>query len=167
MILSLSTSLTSVSILSVCCFSRYLSLWEHTYLSYHTLILFLIVTWTPLFIQHIVIIKQNVGWPSFPAWLTEAQVMRRQLGGWKMDGCIHKVYRVLEQCLASSKILTPHPLSTQRVCPPTARVWGGGGSIFWKTPDIGLTSYSMYNPSTDISNTTLCGGGVPGGGGLQ
>jgi hypothetical protein len=35
-----------------------------------------------------------------------------------------------EQCLASSKILTPapHPLSTQRVCPPPApKAVGGGG----------------------------------------
>ncbi len=24
-----------------------------------------------------------------------------------------------------------------------ARWWGGGGSIFWKTPDIGLASYSI------------------------
>jgi hypothetical protein len=32
-----------------------------------------------------------------------------------------------EQCLASSKLLTPHPLSTQRVCPPPAPKAGGGG----------------------------------------
>ncbi len=40
----------------------------------------------------------------------------------------------------------PTPLSTQRVCPPPAPKtgrWGGGGSIFWKTPDIGLVSYSI------------------------
>ncbi len=32
-----------------------------------------------------------------------------------------------ELCLASSKILTPHPLSTQRVCPPPHQRRGGGG----------------------------------------
>jgi hypothetical protein len=46
----------------------------------------------------------------------------------------------------------PHPLSTQRVCPTPAPKagrytlagrWGGGGSIFRKTPDIGLASYSI------------------------
>ncbi len=57
------------------------------------------------------------------------------------------------QCLASSKILTPHPTSTQRVRPPPAPKAGGthspgggegdGVSIFWKTPDIGFTSYSL------------------------
>ncbi len=63
-----------------------------------------------------------------------------------------------ELCLASSKILTPtppHPLSTQRVCPPPAPKEGGGthqpgsegggGSIFWKTTDIGLVSYSIIS----------------------
>jgi hypothetical protein len=55
-----------------------------------------------------------------------------------------------ELCLASSKILTPHPLTARRECTPApvrgedklARGRGGGGSIFWKTPDIGLASYS-------------------------
>jgi hypothetical protein len=47
------------------------------------------------------------------------------------------------QCLASSKILTPHPLTARRVCTPPTSMWGedthslhgegGGGSIFWKT----------------------------------
>jgi hypothetical protein len=58
------------------------------------------------------------------------------------------------QCLASSKILTPHPLTARRVCttPPLVREddtlvrWRGGGggesifSIFWKTPDTVLDS---------------------------
>ncbi len=56
------------------------------------------------------------------------------------------------QCLASSRILTTHPLTAWRVCTP--RLWcvgrgdtlagrrGGGGSIFWKTPDTAL--YSTY-----------------------
>jgi hypothetical protein len=55
------------------------------------------------------------------------------------------------QCLSSSKILTPHPLTARRVCtrPPLVRGedtlngWrGGGGSIFCKTPDTAL--YSTY-----------------------
>jgi hypothetical protein len=51
-----------------------------------------------------------------------------------------------EQCLASYKLLTTHPLFTQRVCPSPAPKGThspggeGGGSIFWKTPDIGLAS---------------------------
>jgi len=53
----------------------------------------------------------------------------------------------------------PRHLSTQRVCPPPApkaggytlaRGWGGGGSIFWKTPDIGLTSYSIIPRRTKV-----------------
>ncbi len=32
-----------------------------------------------------------------------------------------------EQCLASSELLNPHPLSTQRVCPPTPTVPKAGG----------------------------------------
>ena len=46
--------------------------------------------------------------------------------------------------------IDPPPLSTQRLCPPPHQTgyilvgqWGGGGSIFWKTPDIGLASYSL------------------------
>ncbi len=34
------------------------------------------------------------------------------------------------------------PHSARRVCPPPATKAGGGGSIFWKTWDIGLASYS-------------------------
>ncbi len=39
--------------------------------------------------------------------------------------------------------------------------WGGRGSIFWKTPDIGLASYSTYNLSTVwgmyfIQYSTVC-----------
>ncbi len=58
-----------------------------------------------------------------------------------------------EQCLASSELLTPHPLSTQRVGPlPVPKggggggthspggEWGGGSIVLW-TPDIGLASY--------------------------
>ncbi len=63
-----------------------------------------------------------------------------------------------ELCLTSSKILTPTPLSDQRVCPPPAPKAGDthspggetvGGSIFWKTPAIGLASYN--NLSTDVN----------------
>ncbi len=66
-----------------------------------------------------------------------------------------------ELCLASSKILTPQPLSTQRVCPPPvpkageythARKWGSGRSIFWKTLDIGLASYSIISLRYNLSN---------------
>jgi hypothetical protein len=57
------------------------------------------------------------------------------------------------QCLASYKILTPHPLTARRVYPQplpplvrgedTLAGWkGGGGSIFFKTPDTAL--YSTY-----------------------
>jgi hypothetical protein len=53
--------------------------------------------------------------------------------------------------------IDPHPLSARRVCPPPATKAGGthspggegdGGSIFWKTRDIGLPSYSN-NLSTE------------------
>jgi hypothetical protein len=50
-----------------------------------------------------------------------------------------------------SKYLPPTALSTQRVCPPPApkaggtHSPGGGGSIFWKTPDIRLASYSIIS----------------------
>jgi hypothetical protein len=55
---------------------------------------------------------------------------------------------------AFSELLTPHPLSTQGVCPPLTpkaggshspddEMVGGGGSIVRKTPDIGLASYSI------------------------
>ncbi len=52
-------------------------------------------------------------------------------------------------CLASSEILTHHPLTARRVCTPLVReedtlAWwrGGGGSIVRKTPDTAL--YSIY-----------------------
>jgi hypothetical protein len=55
------------------------------------------------------------------------------------------------QCLASSEILTPHPLTARRVCSPPPLVrgedtlagWrGGGGSKVRKTPNTAL--YSIY-----------------------
>ncbi len=58
------------------------------------------------------------------------------------------------QCLTSSEILTPHPLTAWRVCTPHAfgaggehtrwveSGWGGGGSITRKTPGTAL--YSIY-----------------------
>ncbi len=48
------------------------------------------------------------------------------------------------QCLASSEILTPHPLTARRVCTPA--FVAGGGHTRWrlveKTPDTAL--YSIY-----------------------
>jgi hypothetical protein len=49
------------------------------------------------------------------------------------------------------KYCPPGPLSARRVCPPSATEAGGthspggegdGGSIFWKTREIGLPSYN-------------------------
>ncbi len=84
-------------------------------------------------------------------------------------------------CLSSSKILTPTPLSARRVCTPAFVGGGGGGhtrraerglgSIFWKTRDIGLPSYSN-NLSTvwndeDLEPVFQCSvAGVGGGGGV-
>ncbi len=75
---------------------------------------------------------------------------------------IHRVQ--ISVWLASSELLTPHPLSTQRVCPQPAPKaggtqdtlavrCGGGGSIFRKTSDIGLASYSIILLRI---NHTLC-----------
>jgi hypothetical protein len=59
--------------------------------------------------------------------------------------------RVQSCVMRLPKYWPPTPFSTRRVCPPPAtkavhtRVaerGGGGGSIFWKTKDIGLASYS-------------------------
>ncbi len=48
----------------------------------------------------------------------------------------------------SECVLPPH----QRRGYTLAGRWGGGGSIFWKTPDIGLASYLLqYNLSTDTA----------------
>ncbi len=56
-------------------------------------------------------------------------------------------YRIQSSVWRLPNLLTTHPLSTQRVCPPPApkavRGWGGGGLIFRKTPDIGLASYTV------------------------
>jgi len=62
------------------------------------------------------------------------------------------------------KCCPPPPLSTQRVCPSPepkaggytlAGRWGGGGSIFWKTPDIGLASYSIISPRLTVVRGVL------------
>jgi hypothetical protein len=65
----------------------------------------------------------------------------------------HKVLTYVEYRAVSGVFqnIDPHPLSTQRVCPP--RIKGGGYTlsgrwrvnslVVWKTPDIGLTSYSL------------------------
>ncbi len=70
-----------------------------------------------------------------------------------MIGMDHKVLtynRVQSSVWRLPNYWPPTPLSTQRVCPPAipkrgggytlAGRWGGGGTIFWKTPDIGLAS---------------------------
>ncbi len=65
--------------------------------------------------------------------------------------CTYIEYRAVSGVF---RTIDPHPLSTQRVCPPPAPEaggvgythagrWGGGGSIFRKMPDIGLASYSI------------------------
>jgi hypothetical protein len=54
------------------------------------------------------------------------------------------------------KYWPPTPLSTPQVCPTPAHSpggEGGGGSIFWKTPAIGLASYNnLSSDSTDNLN---------------
>jgi hypothetical protein len=64
-------------------------------------------------------------------------------------------YRAVSGVFPILKHLPPIPLSTQRVCPTPAPNAGGTrharqgvrgwGSIFWKTPDIGLASYSIIS----------------------
>jgi hypothetical protein len=63
------------------------------------------------------------------------------------------------QYLASSEILTPpHPLSTQRVCPPPHTRQGvrGWGSIVQKTPDTAL--YSIFVSILWVSVSALSTG---------
>jgi hypothetical protein len=50
------------------------------------------------------------------------------------------------QCLASSEILTPQPLTARRVCIPAfgAGVERGWGSIVRKTPDTAMYSIYLY-----------------------
>ncbi len=74
---------------------------------------------------------------------------------WTVSSTKYLHIKSTEQCLASSELLTPHPLSTQLLCPPPAPKggrhytlagrWGGGGLIFRKTPYIGLASYSIIH----------------------
>ncbi len=82
----------------------------------------------------------------------------------KVSGTKYLLYicRVQSCVWRLPKYWPPIPLSTQRVCPPPhqrrggtprggtqytlAGRWGGaGGSIFWKTPHIGLASYSIIS----------------------
>jgi hypothetical protein len=71
-----------------------------------------------------------------------------------IDGHLHKVLTYIEYRAVSGvfRTIDPHPLSTQRVCPPpapkavgvhTRRAMRVAGSIFRKTADIGLASYSI------------------------
>ncbi len=67
------------------------------------------------------------------------------------------IYRVQSmQCLASSVLLTPHPLPTQRVCsppPPPPKVEGGAGGQYLgrrQTMDWPLTVYSLYGISLQV-----------------
>jgi hypothetical protein len=82
-----------------------------------------------------------------------AEIRRRRLG--KEDNYhYHKVHTYVEYRAVSrvfQNIDPPPPLSTRRVCPPPATKAGVHtrraergveGSIFWKTQDIGLASYS-------------------------
>jgi hypothetical protein len=64
-----------------------------------------------------------------------------------------------EQCLASSELLTPHPLSTQRVCPlPAPKAgWGGTHSPSGKGWGVNISEDArhwigllQYNPSTHV-----------------
>ncbi len=69
------------------------------------------------------------------------------------------VCRVQSSVWRLPKYWPPQPLSTQWVCHPRTKGggggrvlagrWGGGGLIFWKTPDIGLASYSII-PLRDL-----------------
>ncbi len=67
------------------------------------------------------------------------------------DGFYRKVLIYVQSCVwRLLKYWPPTPLSTQRVCPPPApkaggHSPGGGGSIYWKTTDIGLASYSIIS----------------------
>ncbi len=71
-------------------------------------------------------------------------------GGWSVEGLYCK--RSI-QCLVSSEILTPHPLTARRACTPPPRLWWEGrthslggegveGSLVRKTPETAL--YSIF-----------------------
>jgi hypothetical protein len=49
-----------------------------------------------------------------------------------------------EQFLASAELLTPHPLSPQRVCPPPAPKAVRGWGVNTSEDAIGLASYSIF-----------------------
>ncbi len=78
--------------------------------------------------------------------------LRRSYSSLSTEKTVEGLYcKIPIQCLSSSKILTPHPLTARRVCAP--RLWCGGrthslgddgvgGSIFRKTKDTAL--YSIY-----------------------
>ncbi len=89
--------------------------------------------------------------PCLTALLFVSRPMYPVSEGQKVDPVEQLYCKRPIQCLASSKILTPHPLTARRVCNPPPLVkgedtlagWrGGGGSIVRKTPDTAL--YSIY-----------------------
>ncbi len=86
---------------------------------------------------------------------TKAEFMRNIFAFKSLGGATEYIFYCKRAILflSSSKILTPPPipLSARRACPPPATKAGGthsrggegdGGSIFWKTREIGLPSYS-------------------------
>ncbi len=85
--------------------------------------------------------------------LRSGYCIKQQIGRVPFDGKLtsrHKLLTYIE-CLASSEFLAPNPSPpSECVLPPHQRRgytlagrWGGGESIFRKTPDTGLASYSI------------------------
>ncbi len=65
------------------------------------------------------------------------------------------IFMITEQCLASSELLTPHRLSTQRVCPPSVPKAEGSLSPSGERVGVNISEdvrhwigLLQYNPST-------------------